>query len=174
VDLSDLSALLDNAKRSAFRLETLPQYLVPQEEAKLAAWRRGERIRRTPENNAWLAELKQIVAGGIRWYRVHILDYPLCEYSQFELYSYQDSAAVGQETFIADRAEHDELRDLHEDFWLVDGEVAVRMVYDDEGHFLRPEPIEDVRPYLAVRDTAMQCAAPLMEYLAQREPELIA
>lgn len=175
MNLDDLDKIMDAAKRSAFRLETLPQYLVPQEEESFAAWRAGRpHPPRTPETSAWLAELQQIVARGIRWYRVHILDYPLCDYSRYELHGYQESQAVGQETFIADRAEHAELKDLHEDFWLMDDEIAVRMVYDDEGHFLRPEPTDDVAPYLVMKDTAMRCAEPLNDFLARRNPELIA
>ena len=173
MDLDDLGRIMDNATKSAFRLETLPQYLVPQEEEEFTAWRDNRPWpTQTPENNAWLAELKQIVARGIRWYRVHILDFPLCDYSRFELAGYAESQAVGQETFIADRAEHPELVDMHEDFWLIDDETAVRMVYDDKGHFLRPEAVDDVRPYRTMRDIAMQSAEPLDDFIARRNPNL--
>jgi hypothetical protein len=57
---------------------------------------------------------------------------------------------------------------LHEDFWLYDDEIAVRMVYDDEGHFLYPELIDDVQPYRDIRDTAVRHAEPLDEYLARK------
>ncbi len=86
MNLQDLEHLMDQVRESCFRLESLPQYLVPQEAAEFAAWRAGSpRPRRTPQNNAWLAELEQIVARGIRWYRVRILDHPLTDYSRFEL-----------------------------------------------------------------------------------------
>ncbi len=175
MDLDGLGVLMDKAKRSVFRLETLPQYLVPQEAERFAAWQAGQpHPPRTPENNSWLAELRQIIARGIRWYRVHVLDFPLCEYSRFELYCYRDSQAVGQETLLADRAEHAELADMHEDFWLMDDDVAVRMVYDDVGHFLRPERIADTKPYVALREMAMKCAEPLDDFIARRNPKLTA
>jgi hypothetical protein len=79
---------------------------------------------------------------------------------------------VGQETFLADRAEHPELADMHEDFWLMDDDVAIRMVYDDEGHFLHPEHIDDVKRYLTIRDTAMKYADPLNDFMAQRNVKL--
>ena len=41
--LADLERIVDKAQFSAFRMETLPQYLVPQEEEEFTAWKRGER-----------------------------------------------------------------------------------------------------------------------------------
>lgn len=175
MDLDDLGRLMDSCRVSTFRLETLPQYLVPQEEERLAEWRAtGARTPRTPANDAWLAELHEIVARGIRWYRVRILDYPLHDYSRFELAGYRDTDAAGQETFVADRAEHAELGDMHDDFWLIDDEVGVCMIYDEDGHFLRPEMVADVASCRTMRDVAMQCAEPLERYLRRREPQLTA
>jgi hypothetical protein len=173
VNLDDLGDLMDHATMEVFRLETLPQYLVPQEAERFAAWRAGRTLPPRPlASRKWWAELRQKISGGIRWYRMHILDFPLCEYSRFELYGYVESQVAGVETFLADRAEHPELQHLHEDFWLMDNDVAVRMVYDEEGHFLRPEPIDDVAPYLVVRDTAMKCTEPLDDFLVRRNPKL--
>ena len=173
MELGDLRPLMDNATRGVFRLETLPQYLVPQEAERFAAFRAGHHVPpRAPESSEWLAKLQQIIASGIRWYRVHVLDFPLCDYSLFELYAYQDSQKVGQEIFLADRAEHLVLEDMHEDFWLMDDDVAVRMVYDKEGHFLRPERIDDATPYVTLRETAMRCAEPMDEFIARRNPKL--
>src|SRR5205823_1964925 len=57
VDLTDLGKIMDGAKRAAFRLESLPQYLVPQEEDEFAAWRAGKQpLPRTSESSEWLAE----------------------------------------------------------------------------------------------------------------------
>lgn len=44
MDLEELRRISGDAKISAFRLETLPQYLVSQEEEDFAAWQAG-----TPE-----------------------------------------------------------------------------------------------------------------------------
>lgn len=173
MDLDDLEEIMDRAARSVFRLETLPQYLVPQEEEEFAAWRAGNPLpRQTPENSEWLAELQGIVARGIQWYRVHIVDFPLSEYTRYELDGYRDSQAVGEGIHIADRAEHSELALLTKDFWLMDDEIAVRMVYDSAGHFLRPEPIDDPTPYVAMKETALRCAEPLDDFIARRNPEL--
>jgi hypothetical protein len=174
VDLDEFRLIMDRAVNSSFRLETRPQYLVPQEEEALAKWRAGIRELKTPETTEWLARIRRDTERGFRWYRVHILDYPLCEYSEFELHAYQANRAAGEEIYIADRAWSKELQDLHEDFWLADDKIAIRMVYDEEGHFLRPEAINDVTPYLEIRDRTLRHAVELNEYLKKREPRLIA
>lgn len=171
MDLDELTRIAERSTRSAFRLETLPQYLVPQEEKEFAEWRAGVRELRTTE---WHTELREYTDRGYRWYRARILDYPLCEYSEFELFCYQGNQAAGEEIFVADRAWSPELNDLHEDFWIFDEEIAIRMIYDDEGHFLHPEAIDDIAPYLKTRDLALQHTVALNDYLQKREPGLIA
>lgn len=172
MDLTDLRHLYKHAK-DHFRLETLPRYQVPQEAEKLAPWKHGERTLGTPENTAYLARMRDTTSAGQRW-RVHILDYPLTEYSTFELHGYQANVAAGEDVFIANRAWHPDLSDLHEDFWLYDHSIVVRMVYDDEGRFLYPERRDNDLPhYLEIRELAMLHAVPLTHYLSRYEPDLI-
>lgn len=169
MDLHELVRLSDNVKNSAFRLETLPQYLVPQESEELAAWNTGQpRTPRTPETHEYLAEIQRDVIQGIRWYRVHILDQPLTPYLRFELCGYLANQAAGEEIYVVDRDTHPDLTDLHEDFWLYDDETAVRMVYNDEGRFLHPELIDAVEPYRQMRDISLRHAELLNDYLDRR------
>ncbi|MGQ0772832.1 MAG: DUF6879 family protein [Pseudonocardiales bacterium] len=169
MNLDDLRRLIDNVRISAFRLETLPQYLVPQEAEELASWKVGhKRTPRTPETHKYLAEFQRDVARGIRWYRVHILDQPLTAYLRFELCGYLANQAAGEEIYVVDRDTYADLESLHEDFWLYDDEIAVRMVYDDEGHFLYPAPVDEIERYREMRDTAMRYAEPLNNYLARK------
>lgn len=168
MDLEDLRRIGGAARRSAFRLETLPQYLVPQEAELFAAWNAGVAPpRRTPENNEAMARLQGEIQRGLRRYRVHILDQPLTAYLRFELYAYLDSVAVGNDIRVADRDTHPDLAGMHEDFWMYDDETVVRMFYDDEGRFLYPELAEDIEPYRALRDTAMRHSEPLLDYMAR-------
>lgn len=169
MDLDDLRRIGGAAKKSAFRLETLPQYLVPQESERFADWQAGKPMPlRSPENHEGLAHLQRDAARGFRHYRVHILDQPLTAYLRFELYLYLDSVAVGSEIYVVDRDAHTDLAELHEDFWLFDNEIAIRMVYDDEGHFLYPEAIDDIESYRELRDTSLRHAEPLTNYLARK------
>lgn len=169
MDVDDLVRLIGNVQRFAFRLETLPEYLVPQEAEELASWKAGQpRTPRTPETHEYLAEFQRDVVLGIRWYRVHILDQPLTAYLRFELCGYLANQAAGEEIYVVDRNTHADLKPLHEDFWLYDDEIAIRMIYDDEGHFLYPEPIDNIEPYRELRDTSVRHSEPLTDYLVRK------
>ena len=132
-------------------------------------WNTGKLIPpRTPENSELLARLQRDAARGFRRYRVHILDQPLTTYLRFEIYLYLDAVAAGSEIYVVDRDDHPDLADLHEDFWLYDDEIGVRMIYDDKDHFLYPELIDGIEPYRKMRDTTLRHAEPLTDYLARK------
>lgn len=175
MELEELSQLIERSSRSAFRLETMPQYLVPQEAEELAEWQSGcRRPLATPESSPWLARIKAGTDAGYRWHRARILDYPLSDYSEFELYGYQANHVAGEEIGVANRSWSAELRELRDDFWLIDDETAVRMVYDQQGHFIRPEFGVDVDRYIRIKSLALENCIDLMDYLRQWEPRLIA
>lgn len=171
----DRARLFETFRDSAFRLETLPQYLVEQEAEDFRRFREEQPLpERTPENNEWLRLIAETTAAGRRWQVVHVLSRPLTDYLRYELARYPDNVKAGQEVRIADRAWHPELDDLDEDFWLLDDKLAVRMRYDDQGHFVGSETTEDPT-YLArcrqQRDLALAQSVPLETYLATLNTE---
>ncbi len=172
MDLTDVAAIAAQSS-DLFRLEAQPTYLVEQEADDFAAWRRGDRTLSTPDTHAWLAHIRDTTAAGARWTRVRVLDYPLTEYSEFELHGYQANQRAGEHIYVADRAWSPELAGLREDFWLFDGTV-VRMLYDQAGHFLRPELADDPRPYQGMCAIGLRHSVPLLDFLTDHEPRLIA
>ena len=102
--------------------------------------------------------------------RVHLS----CDYCRYEIWGYAANQAAGEQIYLADRDTHPDLESLHEDFWLVDEATVVRLIYDEQGRFERPEPVEAVRPYLVIRDTALRHAQPLDAYVASRGREFTA
>jgi Domain of unknown function (DUF5753) len=68
----DLSWWLQHFTRSAFRLEALPEYQVPQEAEMLSAFKRGKPIRMR-DDHPWLLTVKQHCGaakstdGALRW-----------------------------------------------------------------------------------------------------------
>lgn len=172
VDLEDM-AVIAAGSSDLFRLEVLPTYLVAQEDLDFTAWKHGSRALPTPETNSWLAHIRDTTAAGACWSRVRVLDYPLSEYSEFELHGYQANAAAGETIHVADRAWSPELDGLRVDFWVFDTTV-IRMIYDEAGHLVGPKPADDPGPYLGMRAVALRHAIPLAEFLADHEPRLIA
>jgi hypothetical protein len=170
----ELTRLFDTFQRSAFRLEQLPQYLVPQEDELLADWRAGRSIQRTPETSDWLRLIADHTAAGRRLYRVHVVDWPLSEYTRFEIECYPDNIAAGEDVYVADRDAHPDLAELAEDFWLLDDRIVLRMHYDDEGHYVGADLAADVAldGYRRQRDLALAHARPLDEWRAAHRRQL--
>ncbi len=172
MDATDLASIAERAT-VRFRLECLPQYLVPQEADDLAAWGRGTWTLPTPDTSPWLAHIRDTTAAGVHWQRVRVLDHPLSEYSEYELHGYQANAAAGEHIAVADRAWNLDLDSLGEDFWLFD-DTPVRMVYDYEGYFLRAELAPDPGPYREMQALAVRHSISLSDYLAHHAPRLTA
>jgi hypothetical protein len=129
---------------SAYRLETLPAYSVPDEAERIQAWREGlPRPERSVRTSGYLREVASHVLAGLDRARIRIADLPLSEYTRYELAGYPETLAAGEQIFVAVRRGGDEKagRDLSEasDFWLFDygqeGEQAVLMYYEQDGSF---------------------------------------
>lgn len=172
MNVEEFGRLFTTFERSAFRLETLAQYLVEEEAEEFAGFQAGRPLpRRTPENDEWLRMIAEDTAAGKRWCRVHVVEQPLTPYLRYELACYPDSVAAGEEVYIADRDAHPELAALgREDFWLFDGRVVVLMRYDEQGHWLGAEYAADAEldEYRRRRDLALQHAMSLDDYLSSQ------
>ncbi|MGH7882536.1 MAG: DUF6879 family protein [Candidatus Dormibacteraceae bacterium] len=173
----EFDELFQTFTRSVFRMETLQQYSVPQEEEALRLFRETGQVRhRTVENSSWLALIQQTTGEGKKWQRVHVVQSPLTEYVQYELQSYRDTIAVGFDTRIVDVGDHPELSSVNEDFWLFDVETEaptlVLMRYDSSGHYIGAE-VSDNREALArcraQRDLALAVSDPALEYMRRLE-----
>lgn len=177
MEVEDLAAIVDASQHSAFRLETLPQYLVPQEAEEYEAWRAGRPTPlQTPDTSPWLAKIRRMTLDGYCWSRVHVVDWPLSDYTRFELHGYRANAAAGEDVRIADRHAHPDMAQLDRDFWLIDDRTAVWMDYDSEGRFIRPQLANAVETdrCRAMRDLALAHAEPLDTYLARTRLRLTA
>lgn len=173
MDLGDLERIAE-ASTDRFRLETLRTYLVPEEADEFAAWKRGHRALPAVDEAPWLQHIRDTTANGVRWWRVRLLDYPLTDYSAYELHGYQGNSAAGEDVYVANRAWSAELTELHEDFWVFDHEIVIRMIYDDEGHFIRPDQAADTGRYLDFQTLAVRHSVALTNFLTDNEPRLIA
>jgi hypothetical protein len=99
----EFDAAFDTFQTSAFRLETLQSYAVSAEDAWLRALREGlPRPERSIRTSAWLRRIAASTMAGKSWSRVRLVRHPLSEYLQYEIFSYIESTAVGEETRIVD------------------------------------------------------------------------
>jgi hypothetical protein len=172
--MPDLAWWLENFKQSAFRLETLPQYLVPDEEEWFAAWKRDASLPDlSPGNDEWLRLVSEARVASKTIQRVRLVSSPFSDYERFELALYPPSIEAGEDIrIIASSQNMEELRGWG-DYWLIDETIVFLLHYDNEGHFLGTECPADVVPYLHVRDLALSCCIGLHDFqeAASRQPQ---
>jgi|SoiMetStandDraft_2_1073263.scaffolds.fasta_scaffold428894_2 uncharacterized protein DUF6879 len=171
--MPDLSWWLQNFQRSAFRLECLPEYKVPQEEEWLAAFKRdGSLPDLTPENDSWLKLVRTHAQHGCSMRRVRIVSHPLTDYERFELALFSASVKAGEDIRIAGSSPVSTVagegrRTGLPDFWLFDDEVAIVLRYDREARFLGTEQAKDLVTYQRMRDLALSRSLEMSAYTAR-------
>jgi len=171
VTAEEVDALFAAAEHSVFRLETRQTYAVPAEDETLTAFRDGRpRPERSVRTSPWLARIAAATAAGVVWSRVRVVEWPLTEYTRFELLAYVESQVAGEQISLVDR---DMASDVDQDFWLFDGDTphprAVILHYSPDGHVEQREFITDstvVSDLARRRDAASLHAVPLNEFLA--------
>lgn len=166
-------AFFELFRRSAFRLETQPQYL-GSSDAALRAFLAGHPLplSERPAKVAWMRLVAAATAAGKRLSRVHVVELPLSDYMGYELSAYPENVDAGEDVRIADRGRHPALTNLRRDFWLLDDETAAASVlllsYDSEGRFVGQEHTTDAAVIARCRrerDLALAASVPLDEFL---------
>lgn len=82
------AARFENFQREAWRLETLPQYLMPQEAEEFQVFCDGVRIDPATVHNEYTDRLRRQAAEGRVQGRVHVVTRPLSRYLRFEFSQY--------------------------------------------------------------------------------------
>lgn len=156
-----------NFKSEAWRLETLPQYLMPQEAEELAAFRAGVRVDPRTVSNEYTDRLRRQVSEGRTQGRVHVLTRPLSEYLQFEFAQYYaPHSLAGEDIRILDITDRPNPLEGVQDFWSFDKSMIVLMNYEPDGRQLSREVHEgDVSPFIEYQRVAIAESVPFEEYV---------
>lgn len=168
----EFAALFDTFQHTAFRLECLQTYDVSQEIEAVRAFREGRpRPERSVRTSQWLRRVAVSTAQGKQWSRVRVVDYPLTEYTRYELVGYVESQAAGERIQLVDT---DQVGDLGPDFWLFDAGTpeacAVLMRYTVDGQIEGFELVTDpahLERLQTIQHAAETHAVPLNEFLAR-------
>ncbi|WP_405938274.1 hypothetical protein OG338_17815 [Streptomyces sp. NBC_00726] len=161
------SARFEEFRREAWRLETLPQYLMPQEEAEFAAFGAGARVDPRTVANEYTDRLRRQVAEGRSQGRVHIVARPLSDYLRFEFSQYYaPHALAGEQIRILDVTGRANPLEGVQDFWLFDRSEVVLMNYDPDGRQISREVHEgDPAPFIEHQRVALAESVPFEEYV---------
>ncbi|WP_024759959.1 DUF6879 family protein [Streptomyces exfoliatus] len=166
LDGDEWRATLRGFQLEAWRLETLPQYLVPQEAEELEAFRAGKRVDLNTYSSAYTEDLKRLRGEGKRKGRVHVVTRPLSEYLRFEFSRYYaPHMLAGEDIRILDVTERENPLPEVGDFWMFDGSTVVLMHYADDGRQISRELYEgDPAPFIAWQRVAVAESVPFLEY----------
>jgi hypothetical protein len=170
-------SLFDAFTYTAYRWEGLPAYAVSVEDASLRAFVDGTpRPERSVRTSPWMARIAVSTANGKQWSRTRIVDQPLTEYQRYQLMSYVESQAVGEQIALVDRAD---LAVDGPDFWLFDADTehahAVLLHYTPAGALDRFESVHDPAALTGLRgrmSAARGASHPLNEFLAHQTPRI--
>ncbi|MEU9402253.1 DUF6879 family protein [Streptomyces sp. NPDC048242] len=160
-------ARFQNFRYEAWRLETLPQYLMPQEAGELAAFRSGTRIDPRTVSNEYTDRLRRQLAEGRPQGRVHVVTRPLSEYLRFEFSQYYaPHALAGEQIRILDVTDRENPLSGVQDFWMFDHTEVVLMNYHQDGRQISREVFEgDVTQFIEYQRIAVAKSIPFEEYV---------
>lgn len=170
--MTDLGTAFQNLTTSWFRLETLQAYDVEDEHESFAEFLRTGRLD-SPGDVEWRAMIADHVGAGRTLQRVHVVEEPLTDYVRYEIAEYVRNHEAGEEIRLlpVPAGEWPEGIPRDTDFWLLDDgqptETAWAMEYDDDGHWLGVEQVNDadlIDTYRQWRDTALALSMPLSDY----------
>ncbi|GAA3727954.1 hypothetical protein HDA32_000261 [Spinactinospora alkalitolerans] len=160
----ELAKFFSEFRESAFRLETLDHYSVPEESAYFESFLSGGDFPEEWEDNPWV---RGMTDQGKILQRVHVLRSPLSDYLRFQLgWGYPGSIVDGEDIRIIDLSESDVQGLPGHDFWIFDDSTVLRMQYSEYGNFKGAVILPESRTseYRGYRDTALSNAVPYTEY----------
>lgn len=169
LDGDEWRAMFRGIESEAWRLEALPQYLVPQEAEEIEAFRAGKRIDARAYSSPYTEDLKRLRTEGKRKGRVHVLTQPLSEYLRFEFSRYYaPHALAGEDIRILDVTGRENPLAGVQDFWLFDRSTVVLMNYEADGTQISRELYEgDPAPYIEFQRIAEVEAVSFLEFVRE-------
>ncbi|MGY0024010.1 DUF6879 family protein [Streptomyces sp. YJ-C3] len=166
LDGDEWAARFDSFQHEAWRLETLPEYRVPQETEEIEAFLAGERLDPHAYSNEYTDDLKRLRQEGRSKGRVHIVTRPLSDYLRYEFMYYRPHAWAGEDIRILDVTDRPNPLAGIQDFWMFDRSEIVLMNYESDGTQINREVFEgDIAPFLEYQRIALAESVPFEEYV---------
>lgn len=153
-------------RESAFRLETLPEYVVAAERGLLDRFRAGEPMP-AGYNSEWHERLRSYRRSGRIVQRVRVVTRPLTDYQRRQFaWAYPDNVAAGEDIRVLDLTGGAGPELPAQDFWAFDDSTVVLMHYQDGVQIGRELLVGvDPREYLDVKELALAHSVPFQDYV---------
>lgn len=166
----DFGKLFDRFGHSAFRLETLDHYSVPDEADEYRRFISGEWLPKST-GEEWCQLVGENVQLGRVMERVRVISNPLTSYMKFEIdWRYVYSSAAGERISLLEKSKIPKGLSGIDDYWLFDESVVIWMRYGTNGHFLRAEKetdLEVISRCQQTRTSLLSMATPMRQYLVE-------
>ncbi|MEU5426697.1 DUF6879 family protein [Streptomyces olivoreticuli] len=157
----------DSMQHEAWRLETLPVYRVPQEEAAIRRFMAGNPVTREAVQ-PWFDRVRAYVASGRSVGRVHVITRPLTDYLRFEFDHYRHNVEAGEDIRILDVTDRPNPVAGVQDFWMFDRSRVVLMHYESDGTQISREMHDgDPEPFQEYQRIAIAESVPFDEYVTR-------
>lgn len=127
-------------KSEWFKVEVLQDYSAEDKGESLSAWMAGDKERSIEllhsEPNPWTASCREKVESGVKLTRIHVVDYPLSDYIQWEIEVYKTrNIPLGkEEVYLVDRKDVADLDLPAGDLMMFDQKDVVFGNYDETGY----------------------------------------
>lgn len=132
--------LWDAMKSEWFKVEVLQDYSAEDKGESLSAWMAGDKERSIEllrsEPNPWADSCREKVESGVKLTRIHVVDYPLSDYVEWEIEVYKaGNVPQGkEEVYLVDRKDVTGLDLPAGDLMMFDQKDVVIGNYDDTGY----------------------------------------
>jgi len=125
---------LGAARTSLFRFEYLQDFSAT-DSTLFAKWQKAGNIENDSDLQSWWDFLNQKHHEGVVTSRVRLVEFPISEYTSFELQIHRETARRGDDVRIITRDQFDKLAIPYTDFWIIDDVTVIGMRYGNHGKF---------------------------------------
>lgn len=167
------SDLWSNMDREWFKFEVLQDYSSEDRGESLTAWMNGDTERSiqllSTGDLGWFYECRKKVDKGARLIRVHLVDYPLSRYMEWEIEAYKvRNIGIGkEEVYLLERSVANTLTVPDGDVMVFDHQAVVTNEYDRNGGLIHEsfyDSSDDMSSFFALQKAIM--AMPLQRLSA--------
>lgn len=150
----------DSLQEEWFKVEVLQDYSAEDKGESLSAWMAGDKKRSIELLNAepheWVDDCRAKVQNGITLTRIHVVDYPLSEYVQWEIEVYKNrNVPIGRENvYLLDRKDIADLSLPPGDLMMFDQSNAIIGNYDETGYAVTQtifDSSDDISEFIKLR-----------------------
>ena len=162
--LEEFGSFFTAFRHTAFRLELLDLYSVPEEESVLKQFLSGSTKPPDDFNKDWIKILSAATSAGKKFERVRLVREPIHDYLKFEVaWGYAKNIEAGEGVSVIHYGQMPYFKTvvpIFNDFWLFDDSHCYLMEYDFLGHFLgvRKLPSQHVDQYVDLKKEALSKA----------------